>query len=138
MKILVILLAGASGLFAQGTTPAIAAEAASPIRGPLIMAIIPDADTARSTQITPENVPHARACLGLSNWPEPGAEVLAACLVDGVIYITAPDNVWAVDAFSGHQIWHYAYPKNDGFHIGSRGVSMYGNWIYFMTPPTPI
>ena len=55
-------------------------------------------------------------------------------LVDGVLYITVPDNVWAVDARSGHQIWHYAYPPNKGFHIGSRGVSMYKDWLFFMTP----
>jgi alcohol dehydrogenase (cytochrome c) len=54
--------------------------------------------------------------------------------VDGVIYFSTPDNVFAVDARSGHQVWHYTYPANKGFHIGSRGVSMYGEWLYFMTP----
>ena len=42
-------------------------------------------------------------------------------LVDGVLYFTVPDNVWAVDARSGHQIWHYTYPPNKGLHIGHRG-----------------
>ena len=28
-------------------------------------------------------------------------------LVDGILYFTVPDNVWAVDARSGHMIWHY-------------------------------
>ncbi len=55
-------------------------------------------------------------------------------LVDGILYFTVPDNVWAVDARSGHQIWHYTYPKNDGFHIGHRGVAMYKGWLYFTTP----
>ena len=55
-------------------------------------------------------------------------------MVDGVIYFTLPDNVWAVDARSGHQIWHYTYPPNKGFHIGQRGVSMYKDWLYFITP----
>ena len=45
-----------------------------------------------------------------------------------------PDNVWAVDARSGHQLWHYAYPPNKGFHIGHRGVAMYKEWLYYMTP----
>ena len=31
-------------------------------------------------------------------------------------------------------IWKYTYPPNKGFHIGSRGVAMYGNWLYYMTP----
>lgn len=55
-------------------------------------------------------------------------------LVDGVLYISVTDHVWAVDARSGHQLWHYAYPENKGFHIGSRGVSMYGEWLYFLGP----
>jgi alcohol dehydrogenase (cytochrome c) len=55
-------------------------------------------------------------------------------LVNGVLYFTLPDNVWALDARSGHQIWHYTYPPNKGFHIGHRGVAMYKDWIYFTTP----
>ena len=55
-------------------------------------------------------------------------------LVNGVLYFTAPDNVWAVDARSGHQLWRYTYPANKGFHIGHRGVAMYGEWLYFVTP----
>jgi len=55
-------------------------------------------------------------------------------LVDGVIYFAVPDNVWAIDALSGHQLWHYTYPPNPGLHIGSRGVGMYKNWLYFLVP----
>src|SRR3982751_6051453 len=55
-------------------------------------------------------------------------------LVNGILYLTSPDNVWAVDARSGHQIWHYSYPANKGFHIGHRGVSMYGDWLFYTTP----
>ena len=46
-------------------------------------------------------------------------------LVDGILYFTVPDNIWAVDARSGHQIWHYTYPTDKGEHIGHRGVAMY-------------
>ncbi len=42
--------------------------------------------------------------------------------------------MWAIDARSGHQIWHYTYPPNTGFHIGHRGVAMYGTWLYLTTP----
>jgi alcohol dehydrogenase (cytochrome c) len=55
-------------------------------------------------------------------------------LVDGILYFTVPDNIWAVDARSGHQVWHYTYPPNPGLHIGHRGVGIYGNWLYFLTP----
>ena len=54
-------------------------------------------------------------------------------LVDGILYFTVPDNVWAVDARSGHTIWHYNRPS-EGEHIGHRGVAMYKGWLYFTTP----
>jgi alcohol dehydrogenase (cytochrome c) len=85
------------------------------------------------TQITPANVRN----LGLAWAFQTGQNNAIKCsplLVNGILYITVPDNVWAVDARSGHQIWHYTYPPNKGFHIGSRGVAMYKNWLYFMTP----
>src|SRR5581483_7629266 len=55
-------------------------------------------------------------------------------LVNGVLYFTVPDSVWAVDARTGHQVWHYTYPPNKGLHIGHRGVAMYKDWLYFTTP----
>jgi alcohol dehydrogenase (cytochrome c) len=85
------------------------------------------------TQITPENIGR----LGLA-WAFQTGQVSqiksSPLLVDGILYMTVPNNVWAVDARSGHQIWHYTYPPNKGFHIGSRGVSMYKDWLFFMTP----
>ena len=53
--------------------------------------------------------------------------------VNGILYFTAPDNVWAVDARYGRQIWHYKR-ASEGDHIGNRGVGMYKNWLYFETP----
>ena len=53
--------------------------------------------------------------------------------VNGVLYFTSPDNVWAVDARFGREIWHY-YRKSEGDHIGNRGLGMYKNWLYFTTP----
>jgi acido-empty-quinoprotein group A len=55
-------------------------------------------------------------------------------LVNGILYFTVPDNIWAVDARTGRQIWHYRYTSDGGDHIGHRGVGMYGNWLYFTTP----
>ena len=55
-------------------------------------------------------------------------------MVNGVLYFTVPDNVWAVDARTGHQIWHYTYKANEGMHLGHRGVAMYKQWLYFSTP----
>lgn len=53
--------------------------------------------------------------------------------VNGILYFTAPDNVWAVDARFGRQIWHYRRPS-EGDHVGNRGLGMYKNWLYFTTP----
>jgi alcohol dehydrogenase (cytochrome c) len=53
--------------------------------------------------------------------------------VNGILYFSAPDNVWAVDARYGRQIWHYQR-TSEGDHIGHRGLGMYRNWLYFTTP----
>jgi acido-empty-quinoprotein group A len=55
-------------------------------------------------------------------------------LVNGILYFTSPNNVWAADARTGREMWHYQYPPNTGSTIGNRGVGMYGNWLYFETP----
>ena len=88
---------------------------------------------SRLTQITRQNV----AYLSLAwEFQTELADTIKSSplLVDGVLYFTLPDNVWAVDALSGHQIWHYTYPPNKGFNIGQRGVGMYKNWLFFLTP----
>ncbi len=55
-------------------------------------------------------------------------------MVNGILYFTSPNNVWAADARTGHELWHYQYPPNTGSTIGNRGVGMYGNWLFFETP----
>ena len=55
-------------------------------------------------------------------------------LVDGILYFTVPDNVWAVDARTGRQVWHYRRTSVGGDKIGHRGLGMYGDWLYFITP----
>ena len=55
-------------------------------------------------------------------------------MVNGILYFSAPDHVWAVDARTGREIWHYFWKTRGGIHIGNRGVGMYGNWLYFLTP----
>ncbi len=55
-------------------------------------------------------------------------------LVSGMLYFTEPDDIWAVEARSGRQDWHYHYHANEGQHIGQRGVGMWQNKLYFETP----
>jgi alcohol dehydrogenase (cytochrome c) len=44
--------------------------------------------------------------------------------VNGVLYFTTPDNVWAADSRTGKMVWHY-FRESTGDHIGQRGVGMY-------------
>lgn len=53
--------------------------------------------------------------------------------VNGIVYFSTPGNVWAADAKTGRQIWHFNRPS-EGNHIASRGVAMYRDRIYFGTP----
>jgi alcohol dehydrogenase (cytochrome c) len=83
--------------------------------------------------ITPDNV-HT---LGLA-WvfqTNPAQTIKATPIVhDGVMYLAAPDNLWALDARTGRQIWRYRYPQNAGFHIGHRGVAIHGDSVFLTTP----
>ena len=54
--------------------------------------------------------------------------------VNGVLYVTTPDNTWALDANDGHELWHYFWKTKGGTHIGNRGVGMWGNYLFFVTP----
>ena len=55
-------------------------------------------------------------------------------VVNGVMYVTLPDHVWAIDARTGREIWRYVWKSKGGIHIGNRGVGIFGNWLYFETP----
>jgi len=55
-------------------------------------------------------------------------------LVDGVLYLTTPDNIWAIDARTAKELWHYQNPPNDAFHIGHRGAAVYKDTVYLTTP----
>jgi len=54
--------------------------------------------------------------------------------VNGVLYVTAPDNVWALDAHDGHTLWRYFWKTKGGTHIGNRGAAMWNNYLFFVTP----
>jgi alcohol dehydrogenase (cytochrome c) len=55
-------------------------------------------------------------------------------VVNGVMYVTIPDHVWAIDARSGREIWHATWPSKGGWHIGNRGVAVLGSTVYVETP----
>jgi alcohol dehydrogenase (cytochrome c) len=64
-------------------------------------------------QITPQNVKD----LGLA-WAFQTNQIAtiksSPLLVDGILYFTVLDDIWAVDARSGHQIWHYNILRTKG------------------------
>jgi alcohol dehydrogenase (cytochrome c) len=69
----------------------------------------------------------------------PGAQGLGAIKstplqVNGVLYFSVPDHVWAVDARTGRQLWHYQWATTGGNHLGNRGVAIYEDWLYVETP----
>src|SRR5579863_6271741 len=47
--------------------------------------------------------------------------------VNGILYLTTPDNVFALDARTGRTVWHYLR-ESKGDHYGHRGVGMYKDW----------
>jgi alcohol dehydrogenase (cytochrome c) len=88
---------------------------------------------SRLTQITPANV-HQLTLAWAFQTGQTQQIKASPVLVNGVIYITTPDNLWAVDARSARQIWRYTYPANEGFHIGHRGVAVHRDSVYLTTP----
>ncbi len=58
----------------------------------------------------------------------------SALKVDGTIYLTAPDNGWAIDARDGREIWHYFWKTRGGTHIATRGFGMWNDYLYMETP----
>ena len=58
-------------------------------------------------------------------------------VVNGILYFTIPDNVWAVDARNGHQIWHY-HRQSEGDHIGQPRRRACIRTIFISKRPTPI
>ena len=84
-------------------------------------------------QITPQNV-GSLAMAWAFQTGQNGEIKSSPLLVDGVLYFTTVDNVWAIDARSGQKLWQYTYPPNKGDHIGQRGVAIYKDWLFFVSP----
>jgi acido-empty-quinoprotein group A len=55
-------------------------------------------------------------------------------MVNGVLYFTIPDHVYALNARTGEQIWHYDWQDAGGHLIGQRGVGLYKDYVYFLSP----
>ncbi len=85
------------------------------------------------TGITPENVARLKQVWRFKIGQNQAIKA-SPIVADGVIYLTAPDNIWAMDARTGKELWHYQHPKNNAFHIGHRGAAIYKDTVYLTTP----
>jgi alcohol dehydrogenase (cytochrome c) len=72
---------------------------------------------------------------GTGDFPIGGGSIKGTPLmIDGTLYVTMPDNVWALDARDGRVIWHYFWKTKGGTHIANRGVGIWNDYLYFETP----
>jgi len=51
--------------------------------------------------------------------------------VDNIIYASAPDNVFAIDARDGTVLWHYYWKTRGGTSLATRGLGMWHDRLYF-------
>ncbi len=88
-------------------------------------------------RINRENVAGLRAAWF---YPIPGMRMIEGtpAVVEGVMYVTAPNQVFALDAETGREIWRYSQPRTEGLMgdpaIGlNRGVAVQGDRLYTVT-----
>jgi PQQ-dependent dehydrogenase (methanol/ethanol family) len=74
-------------------------------------------------------------------FPVPGAHgslQVTPLVVDGLMYVTAVNAVWALDARTGGEVWHYGRPRTEGL-VGdaaggiNRGVAVLGDRLFMQT-----
>lgn len=89
------------------------------------------ADTATNGKLSGGTVPQAVPIVLGPGALSGGLLKATPLMANGVLYMSSPDHVWAIDARSGSEIWHYYWRTTGGDHIGNRGVALYGNWLFF-------
>ena len=55
-------------------------------------------------------------------------------MIDGRLYFTVPDHVFAVDARTGKELWTYSWVDKGGHLLGNRGLGFYNGTLYFVGP----
>ena len=88
-------------------------------------------------QITPQNVAHLQA-QWVFHSRNAGILEVTPIVVHGVMYVTASNDAYALNAQTGQILWHYSRPISSGLvddasgHI-SRGVALLGTRLYMET-----
>jgi putative heme-binding domain-containing protein len=59
-------------------------------------------------------------------------------VADGIMYITGPNQAWALDAATGRAVWHYARPRSTGLvgdaSLGTnKGMALAGDQVFMVT-----
>lgn len=61
-------------------------------------------------------------------------------VIGGIMYVTAPNQIYALDGRTGSQIWNYSRPRSDATSISGdaakgaqRGVAILGDRLFFIT-----
>lgn len=89
------------------------------------------------TQINPKNVGQLRA-QWVFHSTNAGTLEVTPVVINGVMYITASNDAYALNAQNGRVLWHYSRPISTGLiddasgHI-SRGVALLGTRLYMET-----
>ena len=67
--------------------------------------------------------------------PDAGQLQGTPVVVDGIMYVTAPNECYALDAGTGRQIWHFKRPRTKGIAGGgaNRGVAVAGDRVFMVT-----
>jgi alcohol dehydrogenase (cytochrome c) len=86
------------------------------------------------TQINPQTIDRL-APTWVFTVPNAGQLQLTPVVVDGIMYVTAPNECYALDAGTGRQIWHYGRPRTKGVSGGhaNRGVAVAGDRVFMVT-----
>jgi alcohol dehydrogenase (cytochrome c) len=92
--------------------------------------------TTGSPRPTPGNVPMTIGGEGTGEFGAGGGSTIKGGIlaVNDILYVTAPDNVWAMDARDGRVLWQYFWKTKGGTHIGNRGAAMWNGYLFFETP----
>ena len=89
------------------------------------------------TQITPQNVRHLQA-QWVFHSRNAGILEVTPVVVKGIMYVTASNDAYALNAQTGQILWHYSRPVSPGLiddasgHI-NRGVALLGTRLYMET-----
>jgi alcohol dehydrogenase (cytochrome c) len=130
--VVTLVLAGLAAVTAQDVAPEALLKVA-PDSWPTYHGDYSGQRHSRLTQITPANVQQLTLAWAFQTGATQQIKG-TPIVVNGTVYLTTPDNVWAIDARSARQRWRYTHPTNEGFHIGHRGVAVYKDLVFFTTP----